>query len=205
MSIGMSVQKAILPRTFLHAPGVGPKTERTLWAAGVSSWKKFLLSPITATGLGSSAVRRLIEQSITELEKGNIAFIADRLPSHELWRLYPYFRDRAVFLAIETTGLSHYYDEITLVGLYDGTRFNTLLAGHDLQRLSTLLEPYDIVVTFNGTLFDLKFLEQKYPSLRLPSVHLDLRYILRRLGYSGGLKEIEGRLGVTRDREIHDV
>jgi len=202
----MSLQKAILPRTFLHAPGVGTKTERILWAAGVSSWKKFLrLSPITPAGLGSSVVRRVIEQSITELKKKNIVFFADHLPSQEWWRLYPHFRRKAVFLDIETTGLSHYYDEITLVGLYDGARFNTLVAGHDLQRLSSILEPYDIVVTFNGTQFDLKFLKEKYPSLRLPPVHLDLRYILRRLGYSGGLKEIERRLGVTRDREIHDV
>jgi predicted nuclease with RNAse H fold len=96
-------------------------------------------------------------------------------------------------------------DEITVVGLYDGRRVKTLLAGHNLGDLSDLLGSYDIVVTFNGTLFDIPFLKTKFPSLRLPQIHLDLRYLLKRLGLTGGLKQIEQTLGIKRSKEAQAV
>lgn len=110
-----------------------------------------------------------------------------------------------VFLDIETTGLSNYYDEITLVGLYDGQRVETLIAGHNLKKLPDFLSRYDIVVTFNGTLFDLPFLKSKLPSLRLPPIHIDLRYLLKRLGYAGGLKAIEHKLGMRRSEKAQAI
>ncbi|MEW6247205.1 MAG: ribonuclease H-like domain-containing protein [Nitrospirota bacterium] len=106
---------------------------------------------------------------------------------------------------IETTGLSHYYDDITLVGLYDGERVTTLISGHNLHQLNDLLPQYQIVITFNGTLFDIPFLKTKFPALQLPPIHLDLRYLLKRLGYSGGLKQIERRLGLKRSKEAESV
>jgi predicted nuclease with RNAse H fold len=127
------------------------------------------------------------------------------MPREEWWRLYSNFAPKTVFLDIETTGLSHYYDEITVVGLYDGKQVTTLIAGHNLNKLSDLLRPYDVLVTFNGTQFDIPFLKTKFPSLRLPQIHLDLRYLMKRLGFSGGLKEIEQRLRIKRSKEAHDV
>ena len=147
----------------------------------------------------------MIDKSVTALERADARFFAAHMPREEWWRLYPSFESKAVFLDIETTGLSHYYDEITVVGLYDGKRVKTLLAGHNLKNLSELLNPYDIVVTFNGTMFDIPFLKTKFPSLRLPPIHLDLRYLLRRLGLSGGLKQIERALGIERSKEAKEV
>ena len=147
----------------------------------------------------------MIDKSVTALERADARFFATHMPREEWWRLYPNFESKAVFLDIETTGLSHYYDEITVVGLYDGKRVKTLLAGHNLKNLSELLNPYDIVVTFNGTMFDIPFLKTKFPSLRLPPIHLDLRYLLRRLGLSGGLKQIERALGIERSKEAKEV
>ena len=197
----------ILPRTFVHAPGVGRKTETALWEEGVTSWEKFLSSSSTlpASLRSRSSIFGMIDKSVTALERADARFFATHMPREEWWRLYPNFESKAVFLDIETTGLSHYYDEITVVGLYDGKRVKTLLAGHNLKNLSELLNPYDIVVTFNGTMFDIPFLKTKFPSLRLPPIHLDLRYLLRRLGLSGGLKQIERALGIERSKEAKEV
>ena len=203
----VSTTSEILQRTFLHAPGVGKKTERSLWENGITSWAKFLnCSSVPFKSLRSRPqVFQIIEQSAKALDQRNIRFFSEWVPREEWWRLSASFQSKIVFLDIETTGLSHYYDEITLVGLYDGQDVETFLAGHNLKRLPDVLSRYDIVVTFNGTLFDLPFLKTKLPSLRLPPVHLDLRYLLKRLGYSGGLKEIEDQLRIRRSKEAQAV
>jgi uncharacterized protein YprB with RNaseH-like and TPR domain len=41
-----------------------------------------------------------------------------------------------------------------------------------------------------------------FPNISLPAVHIDLRYLLKRLGYRGGLKKIEKELNIVRDTEI---
>jgi len=178
-----------------------------LWDEGITSWKQFLSSSSALpTALRSRAkFGRIIDNSVEALSRGDATFFAEHMPREEWWRLYPNFESKAVFLDIETTGLSHYYDEITVVGLYDGKQVRTLLAGHNLDELSGLLAPYDIIITFNGTQFDIPFLKTKFPSLRLPPIHLDLRYLLKRLGFSGGLKEIEQRLGIRRGKEANEV
>lgn len=203
----MSTTMDILPRTFVHAPGVGRKTEAALWGEGVTSWEKFLSSSsdLPSALRSRSKVFRIIDKSVEALSRVDARFFAEHMPREEWWRLYPNFESKAVFLDIETTGLSHFYDEITVVGLYDGKRVKTLLAGHNLKNLSGLLDPYDIIVTFNGTQFDIPFLKTKFPSLRLPPIHLDLRYLLRRLGLSGGLKQIERTLEIKRSKETKEV
>ncbi|MGH9429872.1 MAG: ribonuclease H-like domain-containing protein [Terriglobia bacterium] len=203
----MSTTPEILPRTFVHVPGIGCATERALWENGITSWQKFLSSSseIPAHLRSRTHLHRFIEKSDEALRNLNASFFKKHLPRDQWWRLYPNFESKCVFLDIETTGLSHYYDEITLVGIYDGKRVSTLLAGHNLADLSDLLSPYDMMVTFNGTLFDIPFLRTKFPSLRLPPIHLDLRYLLKRLGLSGGLKQIEQTLGIKRSRETQSV
>jgi len=203
----VSAATEILQRTFLHAPGVGSKTEKSLWNEGITNWGKFLdSSSIAFKSLRSRPrVWKVIEESTKALEKQDVKFFSECMPREAWWRLSSTFESKMVFLDIETTGLSNYYDEITLVGLYDGQRVETLIAGHNLKKLPDLLARYDIVVTFNGTLFDLPFLKTKLPSLRLPPIHIDLRYLLKRLGYSGGLKVIEHRLGMRRNEKAHAI
>jgi uncharacterized protein YprB with RNaseH-like and TPR domain/predicted nuclease with RNAse H fold len=186
---------------------VGSKTEKSLWNEGITNWGKFLdSSSIAFKSLRSRPrVWKVIEESTRALEKQDVKFFSEFMPREAWWRLSSTFESKMVFLDIETTGLSNYYDEITLVGLYDGQRVETLIAGHNLKKLPDLLARYDIVVTFNGTLFDLPFLKTKLPSLRLPPIHIDLRYLLKRLGYSGGLKAIEHELGMRRSEKAQAV
>lgn len=91
-----------------------------------------------------------------------------------------------LFLDIETTGLSRYYDEITLVGyLLDGD-YQVYIQGNDPQPLLDALAAADTIVTFNGTLFDVPFLLQTFENAIIPTTHVDLRYAVRRVGLSGG-------------------
>ena len=70
-----------------------------------------------------------------------------------------------------------------------------------LSALARLKESsFDLVVTFNGTSFDLPFIRRAFPNISLPAVHIDLRFVMRRLGYRGGLKKIEKEINTVKDK-----
>jgi predicted nuclease with RNAse H fold/uncharacterized protein YprB with RNaseH-like and TPR domain len=197
----------MVPRTFLHLPGIGFVTERLLWKRGIASWDELSKSadPLARALRSRRGVGRALHESAEALRRGDVRFFADRLPRTAWWRLYARFRSKAVFLDIETTGLSHYYDEITVIGALNSGGLKTLIAGQDLSALSSVLAGHEIIVTFNGTLFDLKFLREKFSTLPIPPVHLDLRFLLSRLGYRGSLKAIERRLRLKRTPETQSI
>src|SRR5208337_4088429 len=106
---------------------------------------------------------------------------------------------------IETTGLSPVFDTVTMVGLFDGRRYEVFIDGQNLQDFPDRLKKYSVVVTFNGSGFDLRFLKLAFKNLELPPIHIDLRWVTRRLGYRGGLKAIEREFGICRDQTVEDV
>ena len=123
----------------------------------------------------------------------------------EAWRLFPEFADECVYLDIETTGLSTVFDSVTMIGMYDGRDYKVFIEGENLQDFAAELERYSVLVTFNGSGFDLRFLKLAFPELRIPPIHIDLRWLTRKLGLCGGLKEIETQLGITRPDEVKDL
>lgn len=105
--------------------------------------------------------------------------------------------DSVLFLDIETTGLSLYYDEITIVGWTLGGRSGTYIKGTCPKEMLEAVAKSEIVITFNGLRFDAKFLKQEFPEISLPEAHLDLMYMCRRVGLKGGQKAIEQELNVS--------
>jgi predicted nuclease with RNAse H fold/dephospho-CoA kinase len=103
---------------------------------------------------------------------------------------------RVVFLDVETTGLSWFYDELTMVGWVCGGSYELHIAGGDPAPLLEALKAAHTLVTFNGTLFDLRFLRKTLGELALPPVHIDLRYLAKRVGLVGGQKAIERAIGL---------
>src|SRR5216684_852415 len=198
----------MLEQTFIHIPGVGKLTERGLWASGIQSWddadrfeKRF--------GHVSTRLQRKLDDYIPRsreaLKQKNAAFFERLSALGEAWRLFPEFADSCVYLDIETTGLSSVFDTVTMVGLYDGRKYELFVDGENLPDLPKRLQQYPVVITFNGAGFDLRFLKVAFPDLRLPPVHIDLRWVTRKLGMKGGLKEIEAKLGLRRPAEIEEM
>jgi uncharacterized protein YprB with RNaseH-like and TPR domain/predicted nuclease with RNAse H fold len=198
----------MLERTFIHIPGIGRRTERELWQAGIDSWDEFADFFTRPAAISTGLRRRLetyIPQSIDAVQRKDAAFFSRLSRLGEAWRLFPEFADRCVFLDIETTGLSPVFDTVTMVGLYDGHRYETFIHGQNLPDLPARLKKYSLVVTFNGAGFDLRFLKLAFKNLELPPIHIDLRWVTRRLGYRGGLKSIEREFGINRDAAVDDV
>lgn len=196
----------MLDVTFLHLRGVTPTIERKLWEAGVHSWHDFLVRyqngtlPIPSRPDWFLTVR----QSIAQLERGNIFFFAQALPSSERWRLYGTFRTSTVFLDIETTGLGD-KDKVTVVGLYHNEGYEPFVDGLNLEQVPDALRRFAILVTFSGDEFDIPFLRRVFPKLTLPPVHLDVRALLKRLNIRGGQKAIEERLGLVRSEHLRGM
>jgi hypothetical protein len=191
----------MLEHTFIHIQGIGEKTERSLWRKGILTWKDALGSADRVFPRGRGAfIREQLEDSFRH--RGDPLFFHDRLPPSEHWRLYEAFRDRVVFLDIETSGGYQGLEEITLIGIHDGREFKTFVSGDNLADFEIAVSSFDLVVTFNGTSFDLPFIRRAFPNISLPAVHIDLRFVMRRLGYRGGLKKIEKEVGVERERAI---
>ena len=132
-------------------------------------------------------------------------YFSRRLRSSELWRTWPEFKGKTVFLDIETTGLSPRYNEVTVVGLYDGKKSKCFIQGKNLEFLNEELSKYHSIITFNGSLFDIPFLQASIKEIPIPKLHVDLRFVLSSLGYRGGLKSIEKQLGLEREGDLADL
>ncbi len=195
----------MLKRTFIHLPGVGSRTEAHFWRQGLLSWEDFLAAQ-QVRGLSRERLVRLrasLHESLAHLE--NPAYFAPRLPAQDHWRLFRQFRPRAAYLDIETTGIYWPGLLVTVVGLYDGASFRQFVQGYNLEEFPQALEDLDLLITYNGTQFDLPVLKAYFPRLSLPPLHLDLRFILARLGFRGGLKGIEPQFGIQRPPEVEGL
>ncbi len=196
----------MLGSSFIHGDGVGPSTERALWRSGARDWDAFLDLHRAGVLRGGRMGRlaRLVEESRQALRGDAIEFFGDRLPRGEQWRLFTHFGSRAAYVDIETTGVSPGLDVVTVVGLYDGAAVEMFVRGKNLGEFPKAAARYPLLVSYNGATFDVPFLQATFPSFQ-PRAHLDLRYPLARLGYKGGLKEIERTVGIRRPRHLADL
>jgi uncharacterized protein YprB with RNaseH-like and TPR domain len=127
-------------------------------------------------------------------EEEDVEFFSKRLSRREYYRIALIFPKKTLFLDIETTVLSLYYDIITVVGWSIGDGYNIYIKGDDDKTLGRALSEAKAIVTFNGTLFDLPFLRKEFKKLQLPTVHIDLRFLARRVGLYGGQKLLKTHL-----------
>jgi uncharacterized protein len=198
---------SMLRHTFVHLPGIGLRRERALWDQGILDWNRLLASAEDRSFRGRihNSSLDLIRRSIDALEGGDAGFFKPLLPSAEIWRLYSEFADRACFLDIETTGLSPYYDRVTVIGALNNGELALFVDGINLDQFPAYIEQFPLLITFNGSQFDVPFLRAHFPQARLDQAHIDLRFVLASLGYRGGLKVVESGLGLVRDSAIEGV
>ncbi|MDD5678904.1 MAG: ribonuclease H-like domain-containing protein [Kiritimatiellae bacterium] len=189
----------MLQNTFLHICGIGLVRERRLWNAGIRTWADCLAAEADLPGLvsGAARVREQVEQSLQAYREAAWTFFEKRLPSDHKWRAFGDFRDRTLYLDIETTGLTC-DDSITIIGMYNGRETKTFVLDRNLREAIEEIDRYPIMVTYNGACFDIPMIQRQFATACRNHIHIDLRYPLRRLGYSGGLKGVERAMGIQR-------
>jgi hypothetical protein len=200
-----AAKNLVLEKTFCHVKGVTVNFERLLWDSGIQHWDDFLekesnLSEFSRKKLDKIKLELLASKQA--FQQKNFRYFQDNLHPKEHWRLAEW--GKIGFVDIETTGLSKLVDEITVIGIYDGKIPHLYVNGKNLLDAKEKLKEFDIVVTFNGKQFDLPFIEYKF-HCSYDFAHLDLRFMLKEFGFSGGLKSIERQLGIGRDSSVEGV
>lgn len=197
----------MLKNTFLHLPGIGVGKEKKLWESGIFSWED-LQSNLNKI-FKQKMIREIssgLKASFKAFEKRDLKYFYNNLPSTELWRLIPGNEDLVAFLDIETTGLEPppLNKTTTISILMDGILYQAHESAGKIKLVKMMEEKAAIIVTYFGDVFDIPFLrsEFKFP---LKKAQLDLCFLLRRQGYSGGLKTVETRFSDIPKRQSLDI
>jgi uncharacterized protein YprB with RNaseH-like and TPR domain len=177
--------------------------ERKIWTSNIRSWDDFLTNSLDFKN--DELMKKYLALSKDRYEKKDHEFFSSKLLSRYHWRAYDDFRDNACFLDIETTGLSKQHDDITTIGVFDGKESKVFINGRNMHEFPEEIMKYSYIVTFNGATFDMPFIRSKFPGLKMNHFHADLRFMLRALGYSGGLKNIEKQMGINREGDLADL
>ena len=186
----------LLKNSFLHLPGLNVDDEEDLWAAGVKDWSDALASDrVDARG------KRALRRSAAALARRDSVYFEKKYRPGERWRLLPDFADETVFLDIETTGLGG-EAYITMCGVLDPSGYTAYMRGENLDQLTSDLDRYKLVVTFNGIAFDVPWLRRELGPLLENAAHIDMMHVLRRVGLRGGLKKIERTIGLDRGDDL---
>lgn len=111
------------------------------------------------------------------------------------------------YVDIETTGLSPWNSDITVIGFYICSGMDTRsvqLVGSEITRTDVLqtLEGVDTIFTYNGARFDLPFIHH-HLGINLAEMyeHCDLMFRCWQNKLYGGLKGVEKKLGISRESE----
>jgi hypothetical protein len=188
----------MLTATFSAFKGLSSQSEMELWQRGISNWKEFqcLSERIPFSQKKIESVLKQIDEAEIALQAGLTDWFFNRLSSADKPRVYPHFRSNIRYLDIETTGCSR-DSEITSIAVYDGEKLEVFVKDINIHHFPKSLVGANILVTFNGSRFDLPFLRKRF-GLDLSYSHIDLLGVTRSYGYSGGLKACEKKMGIDR-------
>jgi uncharacterized protein YprB with RNaseH-like and TPR domain len=196
----------MIEHSFVFLERISHTTEKRIWQQGVRCWDDFANAK-SIQGFSQQRKhyysRRLAEAG-KHLAALDSSYFAARFPKSEIWRMYDRFRQDCLFLDIETTG---YYGDITVLGVSDGNDFKALVKGHNLDKdaVKSAFAGKKMIVSFNGLSFDVPVIRRYFGGVVPDIPHLDLRFPLARLGYTGGLKNIEKELGVNRSQDVDGI
>jgi len=195
----------MLEHSFIFLDRVGLRTEQRIWRSGITDWQAFLDAPSIR---GFSRARksfydRRIAEAARALEKDDLSYFTERLPVSEHYRLWDLMNANALYIDIET---SSYYGDITVIGVYDGEDALLMVRDKNLDKhgFQKAIKDASVLLTFNGLSFDIPVIK-RFWNIDIPHPHIDLRFVCKRIGLSGGLKVIEKLLDIRRCKDVQDM
>ena len=191
----------MIQKSFIFLKGISYNKEKSLYKQGIRSWNSFLE---TQKIKGISKEKKIIlDKELIEAKHNlyteNTSYFSGVLPQKENYRLYPLFQDETLFLDIEIDSKRN----IILIGLFNGFKTKFMIKGFNLYKdiLKKELENYKLIVTFNGSSFDLPLIEKQL-DLPITLPHIDLKHLCNKVGLKGSLKEIELILNLKRPKHL---
>mgnify|MGYP001570052245 FL=1 len=192
----------MIKNSFVFLEKVTPHKEQSIWGQGIHHWTDFLRSK-KIKGIPPEKKHyhdRQIWEALKALQEDNSSYFVGKFPAKEMWRLYDYFKDQCCFLDIETDS----HGRITVVGISNYYHTASFVQGFNLEKeqVEQYLQKYKLVVTFNGSSFDLPRLKKQL-GIILSIPHIDLKPLYVNLGLTGGLKEVELTLDLKRPPHLY--
>ncbi|HLD40410.1 MAG TPA: ribonuclease H-like domain-containing protein [Candidatus Nanoarchaeia archaeon] len=192
----------MIKESFVFLEKCSIKKESSFRKQGLTNWQEFLASE-KVKGIAAAKkefYNRKIREAQQALSEDNAGYFVGKLPAKEMWRLYPQFKEDCCFLDIETDS----YGKITVVGISNYYNTNTFVQGFNLEKnlLEKELAKYKLLVTFNGSSFDLPKLKKQL-QLEVKMPHIDLKPLCVKLDLKGGLKEVERILNLKRPAHLY--
>jgi uncharacterized protein YprB with RNaseH-like and TPR domain len=151
--------------------------------------------------------RQLAEECrrcLAALDDGEIRYFTDRFASQDKWRILSHYLDQASYFDIETVGLE-YNAAITVISCWHDGRLHTFVEHENLDEFLDLLDEISLLVSFNGSSFDVPRLLDTFHIPDLPCAHIDMRWTCFHQGLTGGLKEIADRAGIVRPMDLQSA
>ena len=196
----------MIDQVFIHVKRIGPVAEGKLKQSGYTNWLSVLSSPEKlplSPGLISSVLEE-IYLCQDALENDNIQFLIDRFPPKNQWRILAHYFERCSYFDIETNGLS-YDSHVTMIVCYHQGTLYKFVRDENLDDFLDFIETIDLLVSFNGTSFDIPWLLRTWNIPDFPCPHIDLRWICYHQGLRGGLKSIEKQLKLHRPIDLREI
>lgn len=194
----------VLQQYLRHLPHVGAQRERRLRQEGGVCWKGILNAEHPLAGLERSEwdeVCVACEQSLRAMEAEDVAFFTARIPMPDQWRVLAHWFGQLSYFDIETSGLE-IDSKVTLISCFHRGEPLCFLADENMDDFLDLMEQIKVLVSFNGASFDVPRVLDRFHIQRLPCAHMDLRWLCHHAGWRGGLKKIEGALGLRRPPDL---
>ena len=194
----MKLDNILLYSSFLQLKGISRRKEEALWESGIDT-----LGALQYSRSSQQSLFSIVEDEITPYIEALVARKSDvflkKLDSKDYYRVAYSFPEQILFLDIETTGLSSQYHYITMAGWMVNGEYHYWLQGLPTDDFLSAVNNASLLVTFNGILFDCKFLDHTFKTdIFSKKPNLDLMHLCRRYGLTGGQKLIEEIIGFSR-------
>lgn len=186
----------MIRNSFIFLDKISHKTEQNIWKQGIREWNDFIEAE-KIKGISKKRKKKFdlhLLEARQKLLQDDAEYLANLFPSNEHWRLYKQFKDETIFLDIE--------GNVSVIGLFDGYETKTMVRGFNFDKrlLEKEISKYKMVVTFNGSSFDLPAIK-RYFNFDFKIPHVDLRFVCQKIGLTGGLEHIERKLKIKRPKE----
>ena len=207
----MDLEEMLLFYSFSQIRGVSAGKEKDYWSAGetLHSLAEGLYHQQSFFEVNNNNIDNTENDAmrcISALQHGDAFFFQERLEHKYYYRIAYSFPRDIMFLDIETTGLSTVYHYVTCVGWMLNGVYGYWLQGTDPQSFLSAFKTAKMIVTFNGTMFDCKFLDNAFHIDEFSKkANLDLMFLCRRFGLTGGQKEIERKIGFSRPETLKET
>jgi uncharacterized protein YprB with RNaseH-like and TPR domain len=198
--ISITFDNMYIEHLLSYLPGIGKKTEKNLREHGIKSWAD-LLTNNHIPYLNSAKhqqIKAIIQEFHAKLKTEPVKFIESTFKQKDKFVIFGDFKDSVAYFDIETTGLTPGLDHTTTIAIWNGSELKTFVRDENLHEFQAEINKYKLLVTFYGSCFDIPFLKQDLGIDFSNHFHIDLCFVLRSLGYSGGLKKIEKEFLINR-------